>query len=145
MQAYYDTGYVFTRPDGQPYHPGYFTHRLGILIKRSQLPPIRLHDLRHGAASLAHGAGADLKIIQAQLGHSRIDTTADVYTSVLPAAQHEAAAATAELIRKAARDRRTAIRRAARKAARTAKKSEEPAKPDQQNDSKTPGQRHDDH
>ncbi|MEO3781248.1 site-specific integrase [Micromonospora sp. B11E3] len=111
--AYRDTGYVFTRPDGQPYHPGYFTHRFAILVKRSELPPIRLHDLRHGAASLAHSAGVDLKTIQDQLGHSQIDTTADVYTSVLPTAQHEAAAATAELVRKAARDRLAAIRRSA--------------------------------
>jgi hypothetical protein len=31
------------------------------LIDKAGLPPVRLHDLRHGAASLAHTAGADLK------------------------------------------------------------------------------------
>jgi hypothetical protein len=31
------------------------------LVTRSGLPPVRLHDLRHGAATLAHAAGADLK------------------------------------------------------------------------------------
>ncbi|MGY4898663.1 tyrosine-type recombinase/integrase [Micromonospora aurantiaca (nom. illeg.)] len=144
-QAYRDTGYVFTRPDGQPYHPGYFTQRFAIVVKKSELPPIRLHDLRHGAASLAHSAGADLKTIQDQLGHSRIDTTADVYTSVLPTAQHEAAAATAELVRKAARDRRAAIRRTARKTARTAKKPGNQHTLDRQEDRKTPGQEQDDH
>lgn len=144
-QTYRDTGYVFTRPDGQPYHPGYFTQRFPTLVEKSTLPPIRLHDLRHGAASLAHNSGADLKTIQAQLGHSRIDTTADVYTSVLPAAQHQAAAATAELVRNAARERRAAIGRAARKAAKTAKKPGASTEPDQPEERRTPGQGHDDH
>jgi integrase len=43
----------------------------------------RTHDLRHGAASLAHAAGADLKTVQEQLGHTSIVLTADTYTSVL--------------------------------------------------------------
>jgi integrase len=106
-----DTGYVFTRPDGQPYHPNYFTHRLQYLIKRCGLPPVRLHDLRHGAASLAHAAGADLKTIQDQLGHASVVLTADTYTTVLPAAQHKAAEATARLILTTARGARAKIRR----------------------------------
>ena len=81
-----ESGYVFTRPDGRPYHPNYFTHRLQHLIKRCGLPPVRLHDLRHGAASLAHGAGTDLKTIQDQLGHASVEPTADTYTTVLPTA-----------------------------------------------------------
>ncbi|WP_444949299.1 tyrosine-type recombinase/integrase [Micromonospora ureilytica] len=144
-KRYRDTGYVFTRPDGQPYHPSSFTQRFSLLTKRSELPPIRLHDLRHGAASLAHSAGADLKSIQDQLGHSRIDTTADVYTTVLPDTQHQTAAATAELIRKAARDRRASIKRTARKAARTAKKPDGQASRDQRASDETPGQGSDDH
>jgi hypothetical protein len=67
------------------------------------LPPVRLHDLRHGAASLAHTAGADLKTVQDQLGHASIVLTADTYTTVLPAAQHQAAEATARLILTTAR------------------------------------------
>jgi hypothetical protein len=106
-----ETGYVFTRPDGQPCHPNYVTHRLQYLIKRCGLPPVRLHDLRHRAASLAHAAGADLKTIQDQLGHASVVLTADTYTTVLPAAQHKAAEATARLILTAARGARAKIRR----------------------------------
>jgi hypothetical protein len=43
-------------------------------------------DLRHGAATLAHAAGADLKDIQEMLGHSSITITADTYMSLLPEA-----------------------------------------------------------
>ncbi|WP_247684192.1 tyrosine-type recombinase/integrase [Micromonospora sp. D93] len=65
------------------------------MIGRAGLPPIRLHDLRHGAASLAQSAGVDIKTIQHQLGHSNIRLTADTYTTVLPPAAREAADATA--------------------------------------------------
>jgi integrase len=105
-----ESGYVFTRPDGQPYHPNYLTHRLQYLIKRCGLPPVRLHDLRHGAASLAHAAGADLKTIQDQLGHASVVLTADTYTTVLPTVQHKAAEATARLILSTARGARAKIR-----------------------------------
>lgn len=97
-KPYLPSGYVFTRPDGAPFHPGYFTQRLRLLIDRAGLPPVRLHDLRHGAASLAHTAGVDIKTIQDQLGHSTIALTADIYTSVLPAIQRRAAEDTAQLI-----------------------------------------------
>jgi integrase len=77
-------GYVFARPGGRPYTPGYLTRRFIRLIRRAGLPPIRLHDLRHGAATLALAGGADLKAIQGMLGHASIILTADTYTSVLP-------------------------------------------------------------
>jgi integrase len=106
-----DTGYVFTRTDGRPLHPNYLTHRFHRLCGLAELPPVRLHDLRHGAASLAHQAGADLKTIQDQLGHASIVLTADTYTSVLPESQRHAAAATAELVLTAARAVRKQIKR----------------------------------
>ncbi|MFF2630666.1 tyrosine-type recombinase/integrase [Kitasatospora griseola] len=62
-----------------------------------------MHDLRHGAASLALTGGCDLKVIQAQLGHSTIVTTADTYTSVLPQTAHDGAEDTARVIIDAAR------------------------------------------
>jgi len=40
------------------------THRFAELIAHSKLPPVRLHDLRHGAATLALAAGADIRIVQ---------------------------------------------------------------------------------
>jgi integrase len=112
-----EAGYVFVTGEGRPYHPNYFTKRLQYLIKQAGLPPVRLHDLRHGAASLAHTAGADLKTVQDQLGHASIVLTADTYTTVLPAAQHTAADATARLILTAARGLRAKINRANRRPA----------------------------
>ena len=71
---------MFTYADGRPIRPEYLTHRFRALIKELDLPPIRLHDLRHGAATLALASRTDLKVIQQMLGHSSIVTTADTYT-----------------------------------------------------------------
>jgi integrase len=71
---------MFTYADGRPIRPEYLTHRFGQLTRQLGLPPVRLHDLRHGAATLALASHADLKVIQQMLGHSSIVTTADTYT-----------------------------------------------------------------
>jgi len=94
---------MFTYADGRPIRPEYLTHRFNTRVKEFDLPPIRLHDLRHGAATLALASHTDLKVIQQMLGHSSIVTTADTYTSVLPETAHRAAQATADMVIKAAR------------------------------------------
>lgn len=72
-------GYVFVDARGRRLRPDFLTRRLAALIRECDLPPVRLHDLRHGAASLALAAGVDLKVVQAMLGHASIVTTADIY------------------------------------------------------------------
>jgi integrase len=95
-----DSGFVFQMTDGTPFDPAYLTRTFQTLGQRCGLPPIRLHDLRHTAASLALQAGVSLKIVQETLRHSSIVLTADTYVSVLPDAAREAADATAALILK---------------------------------------------
>ncbi len=57
----------------------------------SGLPPIRLHDLRHGTATLGLAAYTALKVVQVMPRHASIVLTADAYVSVLPVVAHEAA------------------------------------------------------
>jgi integrase len=89
------TGYVFVTRTGKPVAPDRMTRLFAKLVAASGLPPVTLHGLRHGAATLALAGGTDLKVVQDQLGHSTITVTADTYTSVLPetarAAEHTAA------------------------------------------------------
>jgi integrase len=93
-----NSGLFFVRPDGHPWHPMTVTQRFDKLITTSGLPPVRFHDLRHGAATLMLGAGATLKEIQETLGHASFTITADVYTSVLEDLQRTTAEATTKLI-----------------------------------------------
>jgi Mn2+/Fe2+ NRAMP family transporter len=80
---------VFTRPNGDPMAPDWLSRYFRQLSDATGLPPIRLHDLRHGAASLALAPGADLKVVQDMLGHSSIVLSADTYISVLPEVARE--------------------------------------------------------
>ena len=95
------TGYVFTREDGAPLHPDYITRHFEWLIRKAGLPPVRLHDLRHGAASLTYRATKDLKAVQSLLGHSQISITADTYTSLFEDTERDAAEAAAALVPRA--------------------------------------------
>jgi hypothetical protein len=100
--GYCDSGYVFTNRNGTPIAVGTLTHTFQQLIAEHGVPPVRLHDLRHGAATLALAAGVELKVVQEMLGHSSIVLTADTYTSVLPEVAHTAAEKTAVYLLQAA-------------------------------------------
>ncbi|GAA1860065.1 tyrosine-type recombinase/integrase [Actinomadura bangladeshensis] len=62
------------------------------------MPPIRFHDLRHGAATLALLGNVNMKVISETLGHARHSLTADTYTSVLPEVSRAAAEAVAAVV-----------------------------------------------
>jgi integrase len=51
-------------------------------VKRSGVPRITPHDLRHTAASFAVSAGANVKAVQRMLGHSSAAMTLDVYAEL---------------------------------------------------------------
>jgi len=93
-----DTGLFFVRPTGHPWHPQAITDRFDHLVAKSGLPPVRLHDLRHCAATYLRHGGADMKEVQEILGHSTIALTSDTYTSVILELQRENADAAADLI-----------------------------------------------
>ncbi|MEY9860083.1 integrase [Catenulispora sp. GAS73] len=96
--AWVETGLVFTTADGEGLHPAKVTAQFKQLAREAGLPPVRLHDLRHGAASLALAAGVDLKVVSDMLGHSGTAITRDIYTSVYDELKHAAAAAIAAAI-----------------------------------------------
>jgi len=97
--AWHEAGFEFTTETGEPLHPAAVTAAFEQIACLAGLPPIRLHDLRHGAATLALAAGVDIKIVQDMLGHSSRAITSDTYTTVLPEVAHAAAEAAAALIR----------------------------------------------
>lgn len=100
--AWTDSNKVFVKADGSPLHPAAITDRFQALAEQAGLPPIRLHDLRHGAASLMLAAGVDMKVVSETLGHSTLGLTADTYTSVFPQVAAEAAERIAAIVPRAA-------------------------------------------
>ncbi|GAB2738599.1 tyrosine-type recombinase/integrase [Kitasatospora kifunensis] len=90
-------GRVFVRADGSPLHPDYVSKRFRLLCRRSGSPPVRLHDLRHEAATLTLTAVGDRRVVQDLLGHATLATTDD-YASVTPARARAAAEAAAALV-----------------------------------------------
>lgn len=53
------------------------------LIERSGLPPVRLHDLRHGVTTYARAAHVDPKTLPEMLGHAGVAFTLQTYGTVV--------------------------------------------------------------
>ncbi len=96
--GYREHDLVFAMPDGRPVHPERFSREFAETVGRSDLPRIRLHDLRHTWAVLALQAGVHPKVVQERLGHSNISITLDTYSHVIPSMQTDAASQVAALI-----------------------------------------------
>ena len=86
---------MFARQDGCPIAPDHLTKRFSQLAKAAGLRAIRLHDLRHGQASLMLAADVPLAVVSKRLGHSSIALTADTYSHLLRGVDSRAAEAAA--------------------------------------------------
>jgi integrase len=89
---------AFTREDGTEIPGQWVSVRFETLAFRAGLPPVRFHDLRHGAASLCKAAGLDTKYISALLGHSRSSFTDDTYVLLFPEVARAAAESAAAVV-----------------------------------------------
>jgi integrase len=96
--AYSDHGLVFAREDGTPIAPQRVTKRFAQLVSAAGLRPIRLHDLRHGQASLMLAAGVPIAVVSKRLGHSTITLTSDTYSHMLQGVGRDAAERAAALV-----------------------------------------------
>ena len=63
-----DNDLVFCHPDGTMVQPERFSRGFLETVARIGLPRIRLHDLRHGLATMALQAGIHPKVAQERLG-----------------------------------------------------------------------------
>ena len=76
---YFESDYIFKWENGKPYTPDFVSRKFHKLLEKYEFPIIRFHDLRHSCASLLIANGFSLKDIQEWLGHSDIQTTANIY------------------------------------------------------------------
>jgi integrase len=92
---------VFCRSNGDRIDGSHVSHWLRAALKKAELPRIKVHGLRHTAASLHLAEGTHAKLVQEMLGHSTIMLTLDTYSHVLPALHVEAASVMDRLFRSA--------------------------------------------
>lgn len=74
---------IFCRISGEPLRPSQVTAEFKAHVRQCGLPPIRLHDMRHGACSLLLAGGVPIEIVQLVLGHSSPEVTRQIYAHVM--------------------------------------------------------------
>lgn len=81
-RVWLDSDLVFTTGVGTALEPRNVNRSWTAVCKRAGVEGVRLHDLRHAAASLAFAAGASVREVQSMLRHTRQSTTSDLYIEV---------------------------------------------------------------
>ena len=89
---------LFTTGKSGPLGGDIAYHHFRRVLRDADLPPMRLHDFRHGAASLLAAAGIPPRDVMDLLGHSQISTTLTVYTHSTEEARHQAMETLGKLI-----------------------------------------------
>ncbi len=86
-----DPGWVFATRLGTPVHPRNDYRSFREIIRQAGLRQVRLHDLRHTAASVLLAQGVPARVVMEILGHSQISVTLNTYAHVAPEIAREAA------------------------------------------------------
>ena len=98
LPAFNRAGLLFVDEAGGALHPDYLSRRFRKLVAGTELPTIRLHDLRHTHASLLLAAGVPVHVVSQRLGHSDPGFTMRVYGHLLPRQQRDAAELVAGMV-----------------------------------------------
>lgn len=89
--AWQGSGLIFTNEVGEPLRQDNTRIPFAALLKRAELPKMRIYDLRHSAATLLLELGEDLTTVKERLGHSSVVLTADTYKHARRGSQERAA------------------------------------------------------
>ena len=76
---YFKSDYVCTWADGKVIQPNYLTRSFHKILQKSDLPMVRLHDLRHSTASNLIEQNVSIVTVASWLGHSSPTTTLNFY------------------------------------------------------------------
>ena len=82
--AWQDSDLVFTTGWGTPIHPRNDYRAFQRLVEKAGLRRVRLHDLRHTAASLLLAQEVAPRVVMEILGHSQISVTMNTFSHVDP-------------------------------------------------------------
>lgn len=86
----HSNNYVFANENNEMFQPSKPRKWLEHTLTKYDLKHVTVHAFRHTYATLAFEAGASVKSVQDQLGHSSYRTTLDIYTAVTAKQKNEA-------------------------------------------------------
>lgn len=90
-ESWTNTDFIFTAQDGTPMHPDTLSGWFHDFIRKTDLPQIHIHSLRHTNASLNIANGVSVTTVAGNLGHANATTTAKIYAHCIKSAQAAAA------------------------------------------------------
>ncbi|MFE3497773.1 tyrosine-type recombinase/integrase [Streptomyces sp. NPDC059175] len=103
-QGWQDGDYVFTTRTGYTVEPMNLSRSFQRITEAAGLPRIRLHDARHGCATLLFAVGVPARVVMEILGHSQIAVTMKVHTHVSDERRREAMGHMDRLLRRRRRE-----------------------------------------
>jgi integrase len=89
--SWHDTGFVFTTSTGRPLSQSNIRRQFIVLCGKAKVRTIRVHDMRHTAATLMIRSRINIKVVSETLGHSSIRITLDLYGHLLDEQKDELA------------------------------------------------------
>ena len=99
-EKYENFDLVFASETGTPMACRNLTRALKTILDKTELPNIRLYDLRHSFASLLLMAGENIKVISALLGHADETETMRTYLHVTPVMKRNSTEILAKILEK---------------------------------------------
>ncbi len=99
MGNWLDSDRIFTQPNGKPLHPDTVTGWFRDFIKKTDLPRISIHSLRHTNITLLIAAGVPLRTVSYRAGHAQTSTTANIYSHALRTADEMVAGVLGDILR----------------------------------------------
>jgi integrase len=86
-----ENGLVCASLDGSPINPNTLTNGFASLVRRTDIPKVTFHGLRHTHATQLFKEGVHPKIVQERLGHRTFAVTLDLCSHIIPRMQEDAA------------------------------------------------------
>ena len=89
---------MFCNTTGRHLNPESISQLFERIVRNSELPRIRFHDLRHTHASILLASGTPIKVVTERLGHAHPAFTIATYQHLLPGMGADAADQFAALV-----------------------------------------------
>jgi integrase len=89
---------LFTNWCGEPIRPDTVSAWFHSFIKKTDLPQVSIHSLRHTNATLQIMAGVPLRTVSDRLGHAKTSTTSDIYSHAIQSSDEAAAEALEDVL-----------------------------------------------